>query len=69
MRSFFMIVSHERADGGSEVFLAEWYDAVQTLGSDRPDKSLGKGVQIGTSRGKSKGFTPPARSTSRKAAV
>src|SRR5262249_38982517 len=48
MWSFLMIVIDERADGGSEVLLAEWHDAIQALRFDGPDKSLGKGVQIGT---------------------
>jgi len=28
MRSFLVIMIHERADGGPEVFLAEWDDSV-----------------------------------------
>jgi hypothetical protein len=48
MRSFLVIMIHERADGGSEVLLAEWHDSIQTLGFDGPNKSLGKRVQIGT---------------------
>jgi hypothetical protein len=45
MRSFLVILIQERADGGSELCLAEWHDSVQALGFDGPGKSLGKGVQ------------------------
>jgi hypothetical protein len=42
VRSFLVIVIHERADDGSEMFLAEWHDAVQALGlvaTEDPDES------------------------------
>jgi hypothetical protein len=48
---FLMIVVDKRADSGPEPPFAEGHDARQALGSDRPDKSLGKRVQIRTPRG------------------
>jgi hypothetical protein len=44
-----MIVIDKRSDGRLHMSLAEWDDSIQTLGSDRSDKSLGKRVQIPTS--------------------
>jgi hypothetical protein len=51
VRPFFVIMSHERADGCPEMRPAEWHDAVQALGLDGQDKPLGKRVQIRTPRG------------------
>jgi hypothetical protein len=58
MRPFLVIVIHERADGGSEVRLAEWHDSTQALGFDGSHKSLGKGVQIGTPGRQAQGRHP-----------
>ena len=44
VRPFLMIVVDKRADGRPEVRFAKRYYPRQTLGSDRPDKSLGKRV-------------------------
>ena len=48
MRPFFMIVIDKRSDDGPQMPLAEWDDAIQTLDSDGPDKSLGIRVQVWT---------------------
>jgi hypothetical protein len=46
-----MIMVDERADGRPEVRFAEGHYPRQTLGSDRPDKSFGKRLQIRTPGG------------------
>jgi len=50
VRTFFVIVKHERPDRGSEVRFAERHHSVQALGLDRFDKAFRKRVQIGTPR-------------------
>src|SRR5712691_12521467 len=51
VRPFLMIMVDKRADGRPEVRFTEGHDPRQTLGSGRPDKALGKRVQIRTPGG------------------
>src|SRR5205814_2481311 len=46
VRPFFMIVIDERSHRGPEVAFAEWHEPRQTLGSDRPHKSLRECVGV-----------------------
>ena len=50
MRTFFMIMMHERADRRSEMRFAEEHHSIQALRFGRPDKPFGERVQIGTPR-------------------
>ena len=58
VRPFFMIVIDERSHRGPEVAFAEWHEPRQTLGSDRPHKSLRECVQIRTPGRQSQGCHP-----------
>jgi hypothetical protein len=46
MRTFFVIMMHERSDRSSEVRFAEEHHSLQTLGLGRLDKPFGERVQV-----------------------
>ena len=68
VRPFFVIVSHERADGCSEMRLAEWH--IQSKYSDLTDKTnrSANAFKFGLRAGSRSGFTPLFRSRHRNAA-
>src|SRR6202521_1352603 len=48
VRPLLMIMLDKRSYGSPEVLFAEWHDPLQALGLGRPNKPLGKRVQIWT---------------------
>jgi len=69
VRPFLVIVVNKFSDGRPKVPFAERDHSRQALGSDRADKSLGKGVKFGLRDGNRTTLTPLFWSRLRKAAV
>jgi hypothetical protein len=69
VRTFFMIMINKRANGGSQVRLAEEHHSLQALGLGGLDKAFGKRVQIRTPGREDQWLIPLSRSRRRNAMV